>query len=96
MTIPAYYDAPMNEGSGVMRGADEQPGSMFSSVSLEARVPADHPLRAIRRITDRALTRLSPTFGTLYVHFGRPSIPPGGCCARCCCKRSAASAASGS
>ena len=33
-------------------------------------------LRAIRRITDRALERLSPRFGTLYVQFGRPSIPP--------------------
>jgi transposase len=59
-----------------MRGADEQPGSMFSYVSLEDRVPTDHPLRAIRRITDRALERLSPQFGVLYVNFGRPSIPP--------------------
>jgi transposase len=59
-----------------MRGSDEQPGAMFSYVSLEERVPADHPLRAIRRITDRALERLSPQFGALYVHFGRPSIPP--------------------
>src|SRR5213592_2607835 len=59
-----------------MRGADEQPGSMFSYVSLEERVPQDHPLRAIRLITDRALERLSPTFGALYVNFGRPSIPP--------------------
>jgi transposase len=59
-----------------MRGADEQPGSMFSYVSLEERVPQDHPLRAIRRITDRALDRLSPQFGTLYINFGRPSIPP--------------------
>lgn len=59
-----------------MRGADEQPGSMFSYVSLEDRVPPDHPLRAIRRITDRALARLSPRFGTLYIHFGRPSVPP--------------------
>jgi transposase len=59
-----------------MRGADEQPGSMFSYVSLEKRVPPDHPLRAIRRITDRALEQLSPRFGALYVHFGRPSIPP--------------------
>jgi hypothetical protein len=49
---------------------------MFSYVSLEERVPQDHPLRAIRRITDRALERLSPRFGTLYVNFGRPSIPP--------------------
>lgn len=59
-----------------MRGADEQRGSMFSYVTLEERVPRDHPLRAIRRITDRALERLSPRFGTLYVKFGRPSIAP--------------------
>jgi transposase len=59
-----------------MRGADEQPGAMFSYVSLEQRVPQDHPLRAIRRITDQALERLSPRFGAMYVHFGRPSIPP--------------------
>lgn len=59
-----------------MRGADEQSGSMFSYVSLEDRVPQEHPLRAIRRITDRALERLSPRFGTLYINFGRPSIPP--------------------
>jgi transposase len=49
---------------------------MFSYVSLEDRIPPDHPLRAVRRITDRALERLSPQFGTLYVKFGRPSIPP--------------------
>jgi len=73
----AYYHAPTHdEGSAVMRGADERSGSMFSYVSLEERVPADHPLRAIRRITDRALEQLSPRFGTLYVNFGRPSIPP--------------------
>jgi len=59
-----------------MRGADEQAGSMFSYVSLEARVPADHPLRMVRQITDRALARLSPQLGRLYINFGRPSIPP--------------------
>jgi transposase len=59
-----------------MRRADERTGAMFSYVSLEERVPAEHPLRAVRRITDRALERLSPRFGTLYVNFGRPSIPP--------------------
>ena len=45
-----------------MRGPDEQPGSMFSYVSLEERVPADHPLRAIRRITDRALEWIRDRF----------------------------------
>jgi transposase len=59
-----------------MRGSDERPGAMFSYVSLEERVPPDHPLRAIRRITDRALERISPELGSLYIHFGRPSIPP--------------------
>src|SRR5215467_16103166 len=59
-----------------MRGADERSGAMFSYVALEERVPADHPLRAVRQITDRALLHLSPRFGTLYVKFGRPSIPP--------------------
>ena len=58
-----------------MRGADEQPGSMFSYVSLEERVPPDHPLRAIRRITDRALERLSPRFGSLYVTIRAPVDP---------------------
>ena len=60
-----------------MRGADEQPGSMFSYVSLEERVPADHPLRAIRRITDRALARLSPQFGQAVYQF-RAAVDPAG------------------
>jgi transposase len=59
-----------------MRGHDEQSGWMFSYVSPEERVAADHPLRTIRRITDRALERLSTQFDALYVNFGRPSVPP--------------------
>lgn len=59
-----------------MRGADEQPGSMFSYISPEERVPADHPLRAVRGMTDRALSRLSPKFDVLYIKFGRPSVAP--------------------
>jgi transposase len=59
-----------------MRGADEQAGAMFSYISLEQRVPHDHPLREIRRITDRALERISPRLGALYVKFGRPSVAP--------------------
>lgn len=59
-----------------MRGTDEPQGAMFSYVSLEARVPADHPLRSIRAMTDRALGRLSRRFGSLYARVGRPSIPP--------------------
>jgi len=49
---------------------------MFSYVSCEARVPADHPLRSIRMIVDEALEVLSPEFERLYAKMGRPSIPP--------------------
>ncbi len=59
-----------------MRGLDERSGSLFSYVDLEARVPAGHPLRAIRAIVNEALDDLSPTFARLYVPLGRPSIPP--------------------
>ena len=59
-----------------MRGDDEQTGHLFSYLSPEQRVPADHPLRAIRRMTDDALATLSRAFDRLYADTGRPSIPP--------------------
>jgi len=61
---------------GAMRGADERSDSLFSYVSCEARVPADHPLRAVRAIVDEALEVLSADFERLYSRIGRPSIPP--------------------
>jgi transposase len=59
-----------------MRGDDQQPGYLFSYVSAEARVPADHPLRPMRVLVDDALRRLSPRFERLYAVTGRPSIAP--------------------
>ncbi len=59
-----------------MRGDDRQAGTMFSYISPEQRVPLDHPLRGIREMVDRALTRLSARFEGLYSTTGRPSIPP--------------------
>jgi transposase len=50
--------------------------SAFSYLSPDARVRADHPLRAIRRITDAALTEISPQLEAMYSDLGRPSIPP--------------------
>ena len=50
---------------------------MFSYVSLESRIPDDHPLRAMRRMVDTALERLSPRFDAIYARgVGRPSVPP--------------------
>lgn len=59
-----------------MRGSDGRSGELFSYVDLEKRVRADHPLRAIRSLTDAALEALSADFAGLYSGTGRPSIPP--------------------
>jgi transposase len=59
-----------------MRGADERSDFLFSYVSPEQRVPAEHPLRPIRQMTDAALARLSERFAAMYSELGRPSIPP--------------------
>jgi len=49
---------------------------MFSYLSPEQRVPADHPLRRVREITDRLLDELSDLFDRMYSTMGRPSIAP--------------------
>jgi transposase len=59
-----------------MRGDEKQQGGMFSYVSMEERVPPDHPLRAIRRLVDQILARMSKRFDKMYADNGRPSIPP--------------------
>jgi transposase len=75
--IPPYYHAPeSSEGSDAMRGPDDQTSEMFSYLSPERRVRADHPLRAIRAMTDRVFAELSPRFTKMYSDIGRPSIPP--------------------
>jgi transposase len=74
--INSYYDARTFQRRASLRGHDEQSGHLFSYVSPEERVPADHPLRAIRQITDRVLAKLSPKFTRMYSKIGRPSIAP--------------------
>ncbi len=59
-----------------MRGQDTQQSTMFSYLSPEQRVPADHPLRPIRLIVDRVLVRLDRQFEEMYSAMGRPSIAP--------------------
>jgi transposase len=49
---------------------------MFSYLSPEQRVPAGHPLRKVREITDRLLDELSDLFDQMYSAMGRPSIAP--------------------
>ena len=59
-----------------MRGVDHQQADMYSYLSPEARVRADHPLRAIRGMADQALANMSERFDGMYARRGRPSIPP--------------------
>jgi transposase len=59
-----------------MRGDDKQQASMFSYVTMEQRIPADHPMRRIRSMADRALETMDGLFDGLYSERGRPSIAP--------------------
>ena len=59
-----------------MRGEDRTSGTLFSYVDIEGRIPARHPLRAMRRLTNAALANLDGAFSALYEGCGRPSIPP--------------------
>ena len=59
-----------------MRGrTDEQP-ALFHSFNVEDRIRADHPLRDVKRRTDRILASLSGEFAKCYSRIGRPSVPP--------------------
>jgi len=59
-----------------MRGPDHPQTALFSYVSIEDRIPADHPLRAIQALVNPLLAELSPRFQAMYAALGRPSIPP--------------------
>jgi transposase len=59
-----------------MRGRSQDQGGMFSYIHPEKRIAAHHPLRKIRELVREVLKELNHTFGRLYSHEGRPSIPP--------------------
>lgn len=59
-----------------MRGQLDPQSSMFHYFSPESRVPAEHPLRKVKKLADRALGAISAELDTLYAETGRPSIPP--------------------
>ncbi len=59
-----------------MRGRFQDQGGLFSYIRPEERIPADHPLREIRKLVREVLKELSHSFGKLYSQEGRPSIPP--------------------
>lgn len=58
-----------------MRDNDHQQSGMFSYVSLEERIPREHPLRTVRKSVDEALGAMAKDFDGMYASTGRPSIP---------------------
>jgi len=59
-----------------MRGKTKAQPEFLTTINLNQRVPADHPLRGIKERVDKVLVNLSALFDQLYSQEGRPSIPP--------------------
>ena len=59
-----------------MRGKPERQLAMLSSLSTEDLIPADHPIRRIRKVVEDVLAELDGEFDAMYSRIGRPSIPP--------------------
>jgi len=59
-----------------MRGDTARQANILLALTPDQVVPADHPIRPIKRMVDAALARLSPRFERMYAATGRPSIPP--------------------
>ena len=59
-----------------MRGVDVQQLGMFSYVSVEERVPKDHPIRKLRILVDTILAQWDSLLSSRYAEGGRASIPP--------------------
>ena len=68
--------APIESSEALMRGFQDKQTGMWSFVSIEDRIPSDHPLRRIKKLADQRLVELSRVFNRMYSEVGRPSIAP--------------------
>ena len=59
-----------------MRGIEEKQFEAFSYVSMEDRIPSDHPIRALRDMVNEILREMDEELDSLYANSGRPSIAP--------------------
>jgi transposase len=60
----------------LMRGFEDKQTGMWAFVSIEQRIPIDHPLRAIKKMADQELVGMSRLFNQMYSQVGRPSVAP--------------------
>src|SRR6478736_3908641 len=68
--------APIESSEALMRGFQDKQTGMWTFVSIEDRIPSDHPLRRIKKLADQRLVELSRVFNRMYSEVGRPSIAP--------------------
>lgn len=59
-----------------MRGTPDYQSQIYYAIDIEAWIPADHPLRRVKRRADGILSAMRPDLETAYARLGRPSIPP--------------------
>ncbi len=59
-----------------MRGEVDPQSSMFHYFSVESRIPAEHPLRRVKKLVETALSAIQGELDGLYVRTSHPSIPP--------------------
>ena len=59
-----------------MRGKPDYQGQIYYSIDIESWIPADHPLRGVKRRADEVLSSMRKDFDRAYSKHGRPSIPP--------------------
>ncbi len=59
-----------------MRGTPDRQMAMLTTLSTEDLIPADHPIRRIRKVVDAVLGDLDSEFDSMYSRIGRPSVPP--------------------
>jgi transposase len=60
----------------MVRGSQVRQLAMLTSLSPEELIPADHPIRRIRKVVDVVLADLDGEFAQMYAVGGRPSVPP--------------------
>ena len=58
-----------------MRGTIDKQNTMFVVINIESRVPANHPLRSIKKHCQAIFADMRRDFQAAYSHTGRPGIP---------------------
>jgi transposase len=59
-----------------MRGRVDAQSNVYHTFNVHDLIPADHPLRGIKRRADRVLAGMSRDFNAAYGKTGRPGVPP--------------------